>query len=574
MQLLSLVFALSALLSLISWVHITTWIYPHNFRRYFNSPHNTESDTYSQVIANNPILNKLRDMDSAARSPHSPRLPSPPPIAELQIAPRSPSLEDSIAGGQIEVGGQSTIDAGPTRRIRPGTKAADMASGPPLVPLNELDSAFQLQEHLKALYHRHTHAVRDEDADKDESRIGELVIPLTKETSLFLATPPPGIEQSLWLYELCRLVTNSLNVIVVAFFNDAPPCSAATCPEMRASEWQYLCAVHDPPKSCCAIDYCCHTLDSAANMLTSTKNFPSRLSLGLAGDTSGSGAGNVSGGAGSAQQGLRHLTNIFRRLYRIFAHAWFQHRRMFWQVERERGLYVFFKTICDYFHLIPEDSYTIPPEAEGDEPDPSEPDSFPDADPLPPSAEPLPSPSDSAELTPDGNAPAPTQRRHKSTPSTGAFVNTVPEEDEGDESGHGKGVGKGNTEGAITSTNIHTTILDHSPTALMPPVYLSPSLTTDRQDAEPEKTEVQPGHVSEEQETEETKSERVDEKAEVSVDEKEPEAQDEKKQADPDEDAVVEGSKVEIEGEEDDIVEKGKGKEGQEEPEAKAAGDS
>lgn len=69
--------------------------------------------------------------------------------------------------------------------------------------------------------------------------------------------------------------------------------------------------------------------------------------------------------AGQAHQQVRQLTNVFRRVYRIFAHAWFQHREMFWKVERESGLYVLFKTVCDVYQLIPEDNYTIPPEAEG-----------------------------------------------------------------------------------------------------------------------------------------------------------------------------------------------------------------
>ena len=142
------------------------------------------------------------------------------------------------------------------------------------------------------------------------------------------------------------------NDVIVALFRDIPSCSAQTCPEMRASEWQYLCAVHDPPKSCCAIDYCCHTLDWATNVLTSPKYFPSRLTLG------GEGGGN-------ATASMRHLTNIFRRVYRIFAHAWFQHQDVFWQVEAEKGLYIFFKTVCDQYQLIPDDNYTIPPEAEG-----------------------------------------------------------------------------------------------------------------------------------------------------------------------------------------------------------------
>ena len=133
----------------------------------------------------------------------------------------------------------------------------------------QLDSPFQLQEHLQALYHHHT-----------KSDQTNTTMALSRDTAQIIATSPEGIDQSLWLYELCRLLVSKANSLIVAFFDERPPCSSSTCPEMRVSEWQYLCAVHDPPKSCCAIDYCCHTLDWAANVLTSQKNFPSRLTLG------------------------------------------------------------------------------------------------------------------------------------------------------------------------------------------------------------------------------------------------------------------------------------------------------
>ena len=122
---------------------------------------------------------------------------------------------------------------------------------------------------------------------------------------------------------------------------------------MRASEWQYLCAVHETPKACCAVDYCIHTLDWAGDILTSVKLFPSRMTLGPP-DSPGH------------QQAVRNITNVMRRVYRIFAHAWFQHREgVFWPVEGSGGIYTLFKTVCDAYGLIQEDNYTIPPEAEG-----------------------------------------------------------------------------------------------------------------------------------------------------------------------------------------------------------------
>ncbi|KAL9107219.1 MAG: hypothetical protein Q9227_007843 [Pyrenula ochraceoflavens] len=350
----------------------------------------------------------------------SPRLPSPPPFTEVQIGPKSPSVSDR---GKDKLLDESLKqNDGATRRIRPGSKAEDMSSGPPLVPLSQLDSPFQLQEHLKALYHTYT-----------KTPNSSTTSPITRETAHQLANPPETIDRHLWLYELCRFLTMKANNLIVAFFAESPPCSASTCPEMRASEWQYLCAVHDPPKSCCAIDYCCHTLDWATNILTSPKYFPSRLTLG-------------SEAAGGPAASMRHLTNIFRRVYRIFAHAWFQHRSVFWEVEGHDGLYVFFKTVCDVYQLIPEDNYTIPAEAEGIESDMVTPMNTQNPD-LP--AEPKmsilkPTNSDGRDFAGQETdvsattiSTGATTRRHKHTPSTGSHVTTIAEgqeeEEEGDE---------------------------------------------------------------------------------------------------------------------------------------------
>lgn len=222
----------------------------------------------------------------------------------------------------------------------------------------------------------------------------------------------------LWLYELCRQLVVLENAIVVAFYQEDPPCSKDTCPEMRASEWQYLCAVHDPPKACYAIDYCNHTLDWAANQLTSAKIFPSRLTMGSA--------------SGGSQGGLRALTNIMRRCYRIFAHAWYQHRQVFWNIENSQGLYIFFKTVCDVYNLIPQDSYTVPREAEGlsAEEEPHEPSRSGLKNP----ENELPKQEESEATT--SISTGATTRRHKHTPSTGSSVTTIVESDEDDKEHH------------------------------------------------------------------------------------------------------------------------------------------
>ncbi|PNY29363.1 MOB kinase activator-like 4 [Tolypocladium capitatum] len=328
-----------------------------------------------------------------ALAPSSPRLPSPPPPAEIQISPNSPSGGATVSPEAAQMD-QTVLDANSHRRIHPGTKAADMAAGPPL-----LDSAFQLQEHLAALHYQHT---------ASGTRA------LTRATALQLAQPPQGIDRTLWLYELCRFLISQCNSLIVGFLFDTPPCSASTCPEMRASEWQFLCAVHEQPKSCCAIDYCCHTLDWAANVVSDQKIFPSRFV--------------ILNDPHSKNIGVKNLVNVFRRLHRIFAHAWFQHRSVFWTIEGQAGLYVFFKTVCDLYDLLPAENYKLPPEAEGLEGPASEL----ETEKPPPAILMPPTQQREGSAEDDSLHPARTNtRRHiRSSPSTGSAVTTVMEADE------------------------------------------------------------------------------------------------------------------------------------------------
>ncbi|KAI1430558.1 Mob1/phocein [Xylaria sp. CBS 124048] len=332
----------------------------------------------------------------------SPRLPSPPPAAEIQLGPKSPGL-GTTASRQAQQMEQTVNDANAKRRVHPGTKSEDMAAGPPLVPLNELDSAFQLQEHLAAL-HYHLSSSN--------------TTAITRAAAAQLTQPPPGIDRTLWLYELCRFLIAQCNSLIIGFLFDAPPCSSLTCPEMRASEWQFLCAVHDQPRSCCAIDYCCHTLDWAANVVTNPKIFPSRFVLVAEGH--------------DKNAVVKNLVIVFRRLHRIFAHAWFQHRKVFWSVESQTGLYAFFKIVCDMYDLLPAENYKLPPEAEGLEPDPPKEERRQVTIAKPPAQH-----KDNSEHEDDRNSlhsRRSNTARHSSRPSTGSAVTTVLEEGEDDHS--------------------------------------------------------------------------------------------------------------------------------------------
>lgn len=187
---------------------------------------------------------------------------------------------------------------------------------------------------------------------------------------------------------------------------------------------------------------------------------------------------------------MRHLTNIFRRLYRIFAHAWFQHREVFWQVEGHEGLYIFFKTVSDMYSLIPEDNYTIPAEAEGIDP------------------QQLTEQADGRRLTilrkegggslntpleamePSSISTGATTRRHKNSPSTSSRVTTISESAEDDEQ-HPRESPQAATEAA-----------QKAPEEIKPEEKIEPEPEPKQTDPEPEvpapvASEEQPGAIEE-----------------------------------------------------------------------------
>lgn len=97
---------------------------------------------YSPLINNfsryiySVLFDQIPMASAGASLSSSPRLPSPPPFPEVQIGPKSPTISDGSPQSDELLATPHDVSA--TRRIRPGTKGADMASGPPLVPLAQV----------------------------------------------------------------------------------------------------------------------------------------------------------------------------------------------------------------------------------------------------------------------------------------------------------------------------------------------------------------------------------------------------------------------------------------------------
>ncbi|KAF8198471.1 Mob1/phocein [Pholiota molesta] len=210
-----------------------------------------------------------------------------------------------------------------------------------LPSLSSLDSAFQLQEYISLLIRLDVHDVeaivslpgspKDSGHDKEDT---------SKEADKE-SKNEVTVDEACWIYEQLRRLAQDLSHPLITTLQQE--CTRASCPEMKAGEWLYLCVAHGNDgamEQCCAIDYILHTVDSATALLNSPRTFPSRLQI--------------------PQTSYRHFSSLARRLGRIFAHAYFHHREAFEQAEAESSLYARFLALTAKFDLVPAEFLVIP----------------------------------------------------------------------------------------------------------------------------------------------------------------------------------------------------------------------
>lgn len=104
-------------------------------------------------------------MASVSSPSSSPRLPSPPPIAEDQVGSLSPGFSLYQDHGKLS-GSGSTTDTGAARRIRPGTKAEDIHEGPPLIDLQDVRGLASL---LLSRSREREEAVMERETERDRA---------------------------------------------------------------------------------------------------------------------------------------------------------------------------------------------------------------------------------------------------------------------------------------------------------------------------------------------------------------------------------------------------------------------
>jgi hypothetical protein len=169
-------------------------------------------------------------------------------------------------------------------------------------------------------------------------------------------------------------------------------CTRATCPEMKAGEWMYLCVAHGNDGAMEASLIISRmekksSLTAAAAMLrhrlhsahrgqrNRAPELPTRVPItvrvtlmpSLSPGLTFSLACRISIPAPSH----RHFGSLARRLGRIFAHAYFHHREVFEQAEAESSLYARFLALTCKFDLVPPEFLIIPtPSMATDDPEP------------------------------------------------------------------------------------------------------------------------------------------------------------------------------------------------------------
>lgn len=149
--------------------------------------------------------------------------------------------------------------------------------------------------------------------------------------------PDDSYDEKVWIFENMRQFLMDCNFLICAL---AGECNEESCPKMIVSKWEILCAAHKKPKECCAIDYVIHNLAGFRDMLNNKDLFPSRIKI--------------------PAESMDSLKSIPRRLVRLFAHAFFHHRKLFDSFENKTLLCSRFIAFAKMFKLLGDKDIMIP----------------------------------------------------------------------------------------------------------------------------------------------------------------------------------------------------------------------
>lgn len=155
------------------------------------------------------------------------------------------------------------------------------------------------------------------------------------------ANPPPNASPALltkWKYEVVRQLVIELNWLLAEVKQDGDPKALKNIMGV-GSKYTFLCSAHRQPKQCSAEDYMVHMLDQSAEKLADQKIFP-RNAKSL------------------TSQGMKTISDIVRRLYRIFPYCLLHQGPVFKAFETRRHLYARFLAFNERANFISHNKLT------------------------------------------------------------------------------------------------------------------------------------------------------------------------------------------------------------------------
>jgi hypothetical protein len=140
---------------------------------------------------------------------------------------------------------------------------------------------------------------------------------------------PNNIGEGTYQYEWLLTYTAILNQLLVDLGK------VCTCKKMTAtSDWEFWCMVH-PGKNgfeCCPVDYFTHNLDTFQNIQGNQSFYPDRTDI--------------------QGKGVLAFPQMFKRIHRMIAHIYYNHKELFNKYEEKYRLNERFLLFCRKYNLI------------------------------------------------------------------------------------------------------------------------------------------------------------------------------------------------------------------------------
>eukprot|EP01083_Nonionella_stella_P291465 991778_1 len=200
------------------------------------------------------------------------------------------------------------------KRVYPGMKLSEIFQYEP-TPISEKETLFSMSEYIKEL------------VLNDYTNV-EKIIDIPRDLSA---------SNGRLQYQIESMKYFLIEVVYFVVYLSAE-CNNTNCNKMQAtSKFRYRCSAHRKPKDCNAIQYCVHTLDLFTEKLNNKEYnvcSPNYNKI-------------------PEKKAKKDIGDLCRRVYRIFAHAFFHHQQLFDHYESKHLLCTRFIMFFRKYQLVP-----------------------------------------------------------------------------------------------------------------------------------------------------------------------------------------------------------------------------